>query len=499
MLRNTLSNAGGKVLVLAVSFVLTPFVLRALGPTAFGVWVLAQVVVGYGSLLDLGIGASLVRQVAYARARGRDDEAALLAGTSTRIYAVLGAVALVLGSAIGLAASRVVEAGALEHETVFWVYLLVTASFAVNLAGTPAIAALRGLQRFDLCNAVTVAGSLANAGLTVLVLATGGGVVALVAVNLPVAVATQVTAALLLRREDPRFALRWSPASRRTATHLSRSGSSIVTAQVAGLLQKRTSELIVAGALGAAAVTPFSLARRLSDVPNVLSDQFVKVLLPIASELDAGGGREEMKRLYLSSTRITLALMLPAGLVAAFLAGDLLELWVGPEFRSQAPVVVLLVLASIASTSQWPAGAMFQGMGRFGAFAVGALVTGLVSLVLSIVLVRDHGLVGVAVATLVPMTLEALFFVGPFAIRRLGVDVRSLMVTAVLPALVPALACGAVLLVCTWALDTSTWPALLGSAALSTAAYLLGYLAMPGTEGERVALGRLLRSARPGG
>ncbi|WP_377640282.1 lipopolysaccharide biosynthesis protein [Oryzobacter terrae] len=496
IVRNTLSNAVGRVVSLALSFVLTPFILDALGETAFGVWVLAQVVVGYGTLLDLGIGAALVRHVADLRARGESHEAALVAGTSTRTYTGLAVLAAVLGGGLAVLAPEVLGTGSLDPTTVTWVFLLVTLGFAVNLAGTPAIASLRGLQRYDLSNAVTVAGALANAALTVLVLVLDGGVVALVAVAVPVAVATQVAAVVMLRREDRRHALRWSPASWGVARTLTRSGSSIVVAQVAGLLQKRSSELVVAGALSAAAVTPFSLARRLGELPNLLSDQFVKVLLPVASELNATGSRGDLRRLYLTSTRVTLALVVPFGLVTAFLAADLLEAWVGAAYRDQAPLVVVLVAAGVASTSQWPAGSVFQGMGRFGPFAVGALVTGVASVVLAVVLVGPYGLTGVAVATLVPTVLEALFFVGPFALRRLGVDLRTLLGTALVPAVVPAVPCAALLLWATRTLDTSGWLALLATGAAAIAVYLAGYLAVPAARAEREALSRAVRLRR---
>lgn len=496
VVRNTASNAVGRGVTLALAFVLTPFVLRSLGEAGFGLWTLAQVVVGYGALLDLGIGASLVRQVAHVRADGTDDEAHVLAGTSTRTFAALAVLALVLGGLVALVAARVVDAATIPASTVAWVFLLVAVGFAVNLAGTPAIAALRGLQRYDLSTAVTVVSGLATALLTVVVLLLGGGVVALVAVNVPVAVATQVAALLVLRHEDARHALRWSPASWGVARALTRSGSSIVVAQVAGLLQKRSSEIVVATALSAAAVTPFSLARRLGDVPHLLSDQFVKVLLPVASELNASGSREDLRRLYLASTRVTLALMVPFGLVLSFLAADVLEVWVGAAYRDQAPLVVILVVASIASTSQWPAGSVFQAMDRFRPFAWGALVTGVSCVALSVALVGPFGLTGVAVASLVPMTLEAVFFVGPFAVRRLGVGPRELLGTAVGPALLPAVPCAVVLLVLTGALDTSDWPLLLVVAVAGLVTYGAGYLAMPATTLERGALRRLARPSR---
>src|SRR5438105_2263181 len=47
----------------AVSFLLTPFVLRHLGDEAFGFWVLITTMVGYYGLFDIGLRASVLRYV----------------------------------------------------------------------------------------------------------------------------------------------------------------------------------------------------------------------------------------------------------------------------------------------------------------------------------------------------------------------------------------------------------------------------------------------------
>jgi Na+-driven multidrug efflux pump len=48
---------------MAVGFFLSPFILHRLGNIAFGVWTLAVSVVGYMSLLDLGMQNSVLRFV----------------------------------------------------------------------------------------------------------------------------------------------------------------------------------------------------------------------------------------------------------------------------------------------------------------------------------------------------------------------------------------------------------------------------------------------------
>ena len=60
---------------LAVTFLLTPYLIRSLGTARYDVWAVMEGVLAYLTLLDLGIAACLVRQVARSHATG--DQAAV--------------------------------------------------------------------------------------------------------------------------------------------------------------------------------------------------------------------------------------------------------------------------------------------------------------------------------------------------------------------------------------------------------------------------------------
>ncbi|MBA2561290.1 MAG: polysaccharide biosynthesis C-terminal domain-containing protein, partial [Propionibacteriales bacterium] len=220
---------------------------------------------------------------------------------------------------------------------------------------------------------------------------------------------------------------------------------------------------------------------------------FIKVLLPVASEMHAHGDRHPLRRLYLTSTRITLALVVPLALVTGFLAADLLELWVGERYRSSAVLVVVLVSASVALTSQWPAGSVLQGIGRYGPVAVAAVVSGVVNVLLSIALVGPFGLTGVALGTLFPTVAEALVFVLPFTLRELGVAPTDLIRQVLVPVLVPVLPCGAALLTARLVVTDPSWLTVSASGSIAGALYLVGYLANPATAMERAFAGHQLR------
>ena len=68
LVRNVLANWLALGTATVVGFVLTPYMLRHLGDTGFGLWVLVTTLTGYYGLLDLGfragVGQYLIRYIA---------------------------------------------------------------------------------------------------------------------------------------------------------------------------------------------------------------------------------------------------------------------------------------------------------------------------------------------------------------------------------------------------------------------------------------------------
>ena len=68
--RGTLWSLGGQGVTLIASFLATPFVIRFLGSEGYGVLSLINVLVGYLSFADMGMGSASTRFGSEAQARG---------------------------------------------------------------------------------------------------------------------------------------------------------------------------------------------------------------------------------------------------------------------------------------------------------------------------------------------------------------------------------------------------------------------------------------------
>src|SRR4029450_674186 len=154
---------------------------------------------------------------------------------------------------------------------------------------------------------------------------------------------------------------------------------------------------------------------RLSEVGQILTDQFMKVLAPLAAELHAEDDRFRLRTLYVISSRLTLAIFLPIACALVVLTRPILTVWVGEAYASYSYIVEILTLASLIETSQWPAMSVLQGMGRPRPLAIMWVAAAVANLGLSVTLVHVFGLAGVALGTLFATTMVCLAFAPPYA------------------------------------------------------------------------------------
>ena len=436
VVRAAASNVTGRFLSILVWFLLTPIILGGIGPDAYGLWVLVTSLVSYGFLLDLGVSATLTKYVAEHLARGEIEIAQRYVATAVRLQALPGRSRLPAGPGPGGGPPRPPSIDADLRRELPIVVVLMGATVGLSLASSPQTAVLRGLQRYDLGNVLLVANTLVTAGGIVIALQAGAGLIGIVAVTIPATVLTSALGIALVAMAAPGIRITWRGASRSHGHRILHFSSPIFAVQVAGVLQSRTDEFVIATFLSVGSVTPYALGRRLSEIPQIVGDQALKILLPISSELEAGREIARVKAAFIAGTRIALVLVAPIGLVIALLADAILVAWVGPAYGNPGPVVAILVTAVILDATLWPSAYVLQGVTRHRPLALIAVTSGVVNVAISILLVGPLGVTGAAIGTLVGHGLGVVLTI-PYVTRVLAVTSADLVGRIALPALVP--------------------------------------------------------------
>jgi O-antigen/teichoic acid export membrane protein len=485
VLRNTVSNYIGHCIARGIWFFLTPFLLHKLGTVDYGLWVLIGSVVAYGSLLNLGIGGAIIKYVAEYRARGESEQARSLIATALCLYTVLGVIVIILSIILALIFPYLFHVPLEKESTATWLVLLMGVGVGISIPCSTPGAVLQGLQRYDIVSALSVIGALLSATLTVTVLLLGGGVLGIVAISIPVMLIMQVPHVWFIQRVAPKFQLGWEGAKRSFIRPVLAFSSSLFVLHMAGQLQTKTDEIVIGAFLPVKVITPYAIARTLSEVVLVLTNQFMRVLLPLASELHAEKDQDRLRALYLTGTRLALGIALLIGCPLIILRESILTLWVGTAYAEYGHLVLILACTCLIETSQWPAGLILQGMARHRLMAAMAICSGLGNLALSVALVRPLGLTGVALGTLIPTTVVCLVVFLPYSMRVIGVSQTQVGKEVFLPAFLPAIPAAVPLYVIQHAIQPSSLLSIMVVTGIGFLVYLIGYLHLGASEIER--------------
>jgi O-antigen/teichoic acid export membrane protein len=379
-----------------------------------------------------------------------------------------------------------------QHRTASILVALTGLHMAIALMVVPPSAVLRGLQRYDLHNTIIVVNSIVEGAAVAGVLLAGFRVVGMLVAMIVVNGLTGLATIVLVKRIAGDIPLGVRGAHRTAFRRIVSFSSSMFAIQLGSRMYNKSDEFVIAAAYALSGVTPYALARKIAELCEMVAAQFAGVLLPFASELDASDDRIALRKLYVTASRVALATVVPIAAIAGVTGSDILRLWVGPEYARYSILIVMLAAAAVLMTSQRPAVEVLMGMAQHRIVAITSVIAGVCNIVVSIVLLRRFGLVGVALGTLVPTAVMSLGVVGPFANRRLGVSWRTSVYDIWLPAIVPAIPAATLLWSLQRAFPGPTAVVLAGWIAAALTVYGVGFICMPASKAERRLVGESL-------
>ena len=221
--RNALGVYAVYAAAIVSGLVVTPIVIHSIGTPAFGVWSFIGAVTIYLSVLDFGVGPSIVRFAAEARGRQSVDDLNEVASTGLAMYAAIGLVTLPVG--VILAWLVPWASGAPHH--LIWDARIATLLVVLSLAARFPLGLFNNLlvaqQRWDLQNLGNFIGTVLYAVLVAVLMPRYGGLVLLAALTLGTSLVRLLLPLFWLRRELPELNVRRGSRRARGCASCSRS------------------------------------------------------------------------------------------------------------------------------------------------------------------------------------------------------------------------------------------------------------------------------------
>ncbi len=425
---NVLWSWAGHFVFIIAGFIVPRMIDRRLGQEALGVWDFSWSIVAYFILVQGGVVSSINRYVAKYRAIGDVDGVNRSVSTVTAILAVmtLFVFALTASSALLLPNLFGDRLGAYQSDAqwaVFWLGL--SLGFQLLLSGYGGV--VTGCHRWDLHNAIHAGSHVVTVSGMIIIMVFGGGLPALALMNLVGDLSGRIVRGIVAHRVCPGLKVRPSLVSWAQAREMLRFGGKSFVPHLGNLLLNQTTSVMVLAYLGPAAMAVFARPRALIRHVNTLVSKFAFVLTPTVSSLQATSQRTEVRELLVSSVRWAGYLTMPMVLGLAMLGHPLLRVWMGETYADQGAIVlVVFAFGYLAVIIQTTTRSVLQGLDLHGRPGLADLVASVLALGFTVVALGplEGGLVGVALAVSVPLTIANGIYVPYFACRQLGVPIR---------------------------------------------------------------------------
>ena len=425
---NVLMNWASMAISMVVPFFLTPFVVRHLGPTAYGIWILAVSTVSYLSLLDLGLRSAIIRFVSKAQAQNHMAEATSSIGAALWFRLVVAAGVAILSVTLSLTFKRLFTIPLNMQRPAQITVLLCALGVGISLISGVFGAVLAAVNRFDVLSSVTMAQTIARAAGVIVILRNGLGLVSLAYWELTIIFLSGVASCVIAFKVFPACRVRLERPDTRVVKKIWAYSFTTFIYIIAVQIITNTDNLVVGAYLGVGVVVFYSIGGSLVSYSGQAVGALSSTFTPLASGLEASGKSEDLRRLLIRGTQASLGLALPISLALLLRGGTFIALWMGPQYSEISwTVIQILMISQFFSVANCTAASIMMAIDKHKPLAWWVVFEAAANLGLSLVLVKTVGIYGVAWGTAIAITIVHLLFWPRYVRKVLDVPIRTFL------------------------------------------------------------------------
>ena len=418
--KNVFSSWVSLAVRVVLVFLVNPFIIHTLGNSLYGAWMLVFSIINYLTIFDLGLKQAVVRFVSKFLGLKDFNKINSVLNTSFAVYSLIGI------ATIGV--SLIVSYLVLDKFNIppdilsqaQLVLLIIGVNVAVNFIMSAWADSLGAFHRFDVVNGLLIAEDILRNVTIVYLLLNGYGIVSMALSFLGFSILRQIIGAIALKRLFPeiKFSIRF--VNRETMKMLYNYGLIGFFISIAWLLIANTDNVIIGYFFDTSAVAKYAIAGSIIIYLRNLILAVAFPLRPVISHYDALGRRENISIIYSKGTKYLYFITFVIGGAAIFLADDFIKLWLGPGYQQTADILKILVLPAALYLPQTIANSVLYGIEKHRNILYLIIVEGVLNLGISLILLKEYGIYGVAFGTVIPQVLLYLIVMPKIVQKLLG-------------------------------------------------------------------------------
>lgn len=407
-----------------IPFIYTPVMLRILGQSEYGLYGIANSIMGYIQLLNFGIGGAIVRYIAKYRAEGNKEQEEAVVGLFIKLYSCIAVLILVAGLIASLNVD--VFSRSMTTDEVAELRILIrfmTINMAVFLPFSVFSSITIAHEEYIFNKGIGVACTVLTPVLNLVMLFHGKGAVGLVATTTIVNLCTYSVYLIFTNKRlqiHPKFNIRIPGLVKEIAVF----SFFVFLESIVDTLYWSTDKLIIGWAMGTVSTAIYNVGATFNGYVTSLSTAISGVLTPKVTTMAVKGANgDEYTELFIKIGRLQFIVI--SFIVSAFVAfgRQFIELWAGDNY-SQSYYIALFVMIPVTVPLIQNTGLnILYALNRHRFRALTYLCIAIVNVVLTFLWVENYGIIGAAMATCVAYVIGNILIMNWYYWKKIGINI----------------------------------------------------------------------------
>jgi O-antigen/teichoic acid export membrane protein len=377
-----------------VNLISIPILLDLLGKDAYGIQRLVAVLIGYFTIMDMGLDLPIIKFVSRYKSIGKDDLLQKLLNTTILLYTCIGLIGLVIIFILSkFFALYVFNIPVFLQKDAILVFYIASFGFLASVGMSWGRALFKGLQKYHITYAVSTFNQLVGIVLGITVVLYGHGLVGFVLVRVVTAFVSVLMYYVLAKKS---LSITFNPKFDRGILKAIREFVSYgIINRAVGAILSRLDVTIIGITIGVGAVAIYSVPFMIVSQLGYMIAFAIGFVFPLTSELLAKNQVIKTQTLFNHINKITIIL---TGIVfvPVFIFGDrFLFLWIRDIYEEAAPLLkVLTIYALIGSSTITISNNIILGYGKIKYFTFFNIIKNLSGGIMMYFFIKKYGIMG---------------------------------------------------------------------------------------------------------
>jgi len=416
------------IITTLVTLIYTPFMLKHMGQSEYGLYSLVASIVAYLSVLDMGFGNAMIRFVSRSQAK-KDNKEAKINGMFLFLYSIIGILALIVGFVLYANVETIFSTSLTPSElakTRILMIIMITnvvVSFPLSVFDSYVITN----EKYIYAKSLTILKNLFKPLFMIPLLLLGYKSIAMAIITVTANILFHISMLIYsFKKLKMKITFKFKDFDKKMLVEIGGYSFFIFLNIVVDSLFNNTDQVILGAVSGTIAVSIYAIASQISQINTQFSTVISSLFLPkITKLLEEKEADKKISDLFNKVSRIQLYIMMLILSGFIIFGKTFITLWAGKDYLDAYYIVLLLIGPSIIPLTQNLAISVIQARNQHQFRSVVYIIIAVLNVVISIPLARRYAGIGAAIGTALSTILGQIITMNIFYKVKAKLDIKS--------------------------------------------------------------------------